>query len=803
MEKEYEDQYMQEHDAKVTKIIHNFMIIVLVWGPTLFCLSYFNIAPLPLWIGTVCTATGLLGWIVCEVLIRRGKIEIAKRVQLIYFQVVIMVTSADMNSGVFITLFAAVMVSTVYMDWKLTVGISFLGFLLMAGAIYPRVLSGSATRVEIYKDWQGFILYVISFVVEYVIMTVLAIVIVRHHRSLLIHFFVTQKEKVSAEATSKAKTGFLANMSHEIRTPINAIIGMDEMILRESREIGIVRYATNIKNASKTLLTIINDILDFSKVESGKMEIVEAPYSTSSMLNDLVTMIQTRANDKGLKLNLDIDERIPSELVGDEVRVRQIITNLLTNAVKYSDEGTVTLRMSSTKISDSQVRLDVAVKDTGIGIAPEDIDKLFETFARVNEEHNHGIEGTGLGLPLTKQFLELMGSELKIDSEVGRGSVFYFGLVQKIHDDSPLGDYKRMYTEALETREQYREAFTAPEARVLVVDDTTMNLEVVKGLIKKTHIRIDTATSGFEALEKVQNDRYDMIFLDHKMPGMDGIETLEKMMELGEYLNADTPVIALTANAVSGAKEYYIDKGFTDYLSKPIQGELLERMLLTYLPVQLIEPASNEEEFEYISELRYPDIDGIDIEEALAYSGGSHSAGIDSLRLYVKEFDEKYNTLIKAYDDDDWNLYQINAHAVKSTSRTIGAVDLSEFAKVMEDAAAANDEMMLETQHGVFITTYKELVDRINKALAELPTDKNETPAMEVLSEEELRALIQSIATGAESFDVDAISSGVDRLANVDITASLKENMKTASEGFDYDGVAEKAKLLLQIIDMK
>ncbi len=802
MDKKYEAAFMREHDLQVTKLIHRILILTMFWFPGLVLADHYKIINFPLWMSITIGVISIVGWILTDILIRMKKIEAAKILQLIYLMLLVMGAAASASTNLSMLVFAAAMMSCIYADWKLTTGMCIATFLTQFVVLIPK--SYSAVEMGFYPTFMdAYSIYAVSNGLEVILLTIIVIAVVRNERDIFISYFDSQKEMVSVEATSQAKTGFLANMSHEIRTPINAIIGMDEMILRESREIGVIRYATNIKNASKTLLGIINDILDFSKVESGKMEIVEASYSVSSLLNDFVTMIQTRADNAGLTLKLDIDERIPSELIGDEVRLRQIITNLLTNAVKYTDSGSVTLRLRSTRLADDEVMLDVAVNDTGIGIAKDDIEKLWESFSRVNEEHNHGIEGTGLGLPLTKQLIELMGSTLNVNSVVGEGSSFYFSLKQKIGDISPLGDYKKMYELALEKRSAYRESFTAPQAHILVVDDTKMNLEVVKGLLKKTHIKIDTSLSGPDAIELVKTRKYDIIFLDHKMPGMDGVETLEHIKALPENPNEDTKIVALTANAISGAKEFYMERGFNDYLSKPIQGELLEQLILDYLPPSLIEDSvAEEEEISYISELRMPDIDGIDTDEALAYCSGSHKEGIESLRLYYAEFEEKYEALAKAYDEDDWNMYQIIAHAIKSTSRTVGAIDMSDFAKIMEDAAAASDEMMIETQHGVFITQYKNLNDRIKAALDSLPVIEIAGQKLEVITEEEIRTLLDSIVSGANSFDVDAINDGVERLANVDIVASLKTNLKNSADNFDYDGVSEKAKALLAILDM-
>ena len=366
-----------------------------------------------------------------------------------------------------------------------------------------------------------------------------------------------REAKAAAENASRAKSVFLSNMSHEIRTPINSVLGMNEMILRESSEPNILEYSENIQTAGNTLLGLINDILDFSKIEAGKMDIIPVNYDLSSVINDLVTMIQTRADSKGLLLKLDFDRDIPKMLYGDEIRIKQVVTNILTNAVKYTEKGSVTFHIDYEKIADNPdgVFLNFSVSDTGIGIKPEDIAKLFYEFERIEEKRNRNIEGTGLGMNITKSLLEMMGTSLKVESVYGEGSTFSFRLKQKVIKWEPLGDYEAAHRLSLSSMKKYKEKFTAPDAHVLVVDDTPMNLTVFRGLLKRTLIKIDTADSGFEALSLVNEKKYDVIFLDHMMPNMDGIETLHRLRAETEGLNVKTAAICLTANAISGARE--------------------------------------------------------------------------------------------------------------------------------------------------------------------------------------------------------------------------------------------------------
>ena len=400
----------------------------------------------------------------------------------------------------------------------------------------------------------------------------------------LLYMNKTAAESERAKAESNAKSAFLSNMSHEIRTPINAILGMNEMILRECEDENILEYSENVRTAGSTLLGIVNDILDFSKIEAGKMEIIPVDYDLSTVLNDLVNMIQTRADDKGLLLKLEFDRGIPKLLHGDEVRLKQVITNILTNAVKYTEKGSVTFGVTYEKTGDDSIDLKVWIKDTGIGIKPQDMEKLFGEFQRIEEERNRHVEGTGLGMSITRRLLEMMNSSLKVESVYGEGSTFSFILTQKVVKWDALGDYEAAYKASLSHHKKYREKFTAPDAAVLMVDDTPMNLTVFKSLLKLTGIRIDTATSGDEGLALARKNEYDIIFLDHMMPEKDGIETLHEMQSWEDYPNKGTKKVCLTANAISGAREQYLAAGFDNYLTKPIDSAKLEEMLLEYLP---------------------------------------------------------------------------------------------------------------------------------------------------------------------------------------------------------------------------
>lgn len=549
-----------------------------------------------------------------------------------------------------------------------------------------------------------------------------------------------EREKQQAVLESQFKGKFLASMSHEIRTPINAVLGMDAMILRESTDMQIKEYALDIQNAGQNLLALINDILDLSKIESGKMEIISAEYDFSSTIHDIVNMISLKAEAKDLKLQLFVDKNLPSKLWGDDVRLRQILTNLLNNAVKYTHEGEVSLTVDG-KIQEDQVLLRFAVADTGIGIKEEDIPKLFAEFERIEEQRNRNIEGTGLGMNITMQLLNLMGSKLTVESVYGEGSEFSFELKQKIVDAEPIGDLEeriRQQTKAY----SYDVAFTAPDVRLLVVDDNAVNRKVFAGLLKETKVQIDEASGGNECLERVKSTCYDVIFLDHMMPDMDGIETLHYMKKWQDYPCRNTPVIALTANAVAGAKEMYLSEGFNSFLSKPIIPEKLEQMLLELLPQEKLvygNPKSGKTEATIqtneTDRNEFPDIDGIDWNYASLHINDVKLLQ-DTITDFYKLIDTEADTLEQYWhqilkekdgvesdtsepDLEALKQYRVKVHSMKSSAGMIGAIPLNGVAKMLEYAARDGRLDVIECVTPVFLEEWRSYKERLKPCIQE------------------------------------------------------------------------------------
>lgn len=400
---------------------------------------------------------------------------------------------------------------------------------------------------------------------------------------------IMQREKEAIEEASEQKSRFLSHMSHEMRTPLNAIVGMNEMILHEAHDRTIKEYAANIQSAGRTLLALVSDVLDFSKIEAGKLDIVESDYSLSTILNDVLLMIQQRAEDKQLELRLDIDDSLPDLLHGDEIRIKQILTNLMTNAVKYTTQGWVELAAGKQKmVNDQEIILEFRVSDSGIGIKEEDFTKIFTEFEQLDGQNGkiqyRSIEGTGLGLPITSRLVELMNGKIGVNSEYGKGASFVVIMPQQVVSLAPIGDYKRRFGSFGNVKEEIEpELVTYPGKRVFVVDDNEMNLEVIASILEMLEIQVERADGGQAAIDQLNQTVYDLIITDDMMPQVSGTDLMLYLHKHTESVSHRTPIVVLTANAVAGAMEEYINKGFDDYMSKPIDIDVLQKILMKYL----------------------------------------------------------------------------------------------------------------------------------------------------------------------------------------------------------------------------
>lgn len=612
-----------------------------------------------------------------------------------------------------------------------------------------------------------------------------------------------------ATAAAETKSSFLANMSHEIRTPINAVLGMNEMILREAQDKEIRGYARNIQSAGTALLSLINDILDISKIESGKMELMPEKYQLGGLLYDILLVVQPRAEAKGLQFILDIDENIPGELYGDAVRIRQIITNILTNAVKYTEKGSVTLRVKMERKDIRHIILKVAVKDTGIGIR-ESKEVLFASFQRGRDLRAHHIEGTGLGLSITRQLLEMMGSDLDMESVYGKGSVFSFELVQVVTSEEPMGNLNDLYRKRLAQEQKYHESFTAEKAHVLVVDDNAMNLKVAQSLLKQTRVQVDTAEDGISCLEKCARNHYDLILMDHLMPHIDGVEAFHRLRADKQGPNYKTPVIIITANAVAGMKQRYLEEGFNGFLSKPVQSLLLEETLIRHLPEELVtlsEPVQTDDTKEReqrrsmrraAKDLRMMDMN---LDDALQYSSGLAADVLENIAGYLKDSVSNRERIKKEYKTGNWNDFKIHVHALKSTSRIVGAVHMAYLLEQMEKAAGRGDVSYIDKNFEELLCEHEQLCVDLEHFLAHPLVSAMISVEAEV--ERETGSYLEEaekFLRGAAEYDVDF--EHLHTFCNC-YPAGMplkkeREELLQAAENFDYEAIG---RVLGQITD--
>ena len=625
---------------------------------------------------------------------------------------------------------------------------------------------------------------------------------------------VVEIKRKEAKSAGKAKTDFLANMSHEIRTPMNAICGMSDLLLQTKLTDEQLDYVSTIKLSSDNLLSIINDILDFSKIEAGKMELVPQSYNLLSPLYSLQNTIDVRIGERPLDFKISIKRDMPTQLYGDEVRVQQVILNLLTNAVKYSNQGHIELIVDYEKIADDEIMLKITVKDQGIGIKKEDMPKLFEAFSQVDMERNHRIEGTGIGLTITERLVRSMGGSITLESEYGVGTTFYVSMRQKVEDFNSVIDTESTDDFVVISHSNILKGFVsgkkkiakfiAPDAKVLVVDDNEANLKVAKGLMGQYKLSVRTCTSGKAALDILETDKsFDILFIDHMMPEMDGVELTKILRSSNDDYLKYVPIIALTANAIKGVSEMFLANGFTEYLSKPIDTERLGEVLNKWIPENKKKEAMEEEESvadknqavdeneeNLLNMLRQ--IENVDYDKAMTLCGKSEDILLSVIEVYVKSYSQIKERIDSTYAKEDLKNYAIEVHGVKSSSRSIGNDVLGEMAYRLEIEAKDGNIAYVKENHSEFVMKYEQFVGKLKEIVDKLKTEEKIEKVK--FSKEEMLSMINECISLYDEFETTKAEEVLKKLQCAECDENIMNLINDAidsAELFDFDEVTK------------
>ncbi|MFR5553683.1 MAG: response regulator [Roseburia intestinalis] len=582
---------------------------------------------------------------------------------------------------------------------------------------------------------------------------------------------------LQTEDANRAKTNFVSNMSHEIRTPMNSIVGITEILLRSRHSPKEQEYLLNIQSSGRVLLTIINDVLDCSKMEAGKMQLFDEPYDTCSLFHDLRISMENRIGHSGLELIYDIDQDIPCKLKGDMGRIRQVIINLVNNAIKYTEKGSVRFSVHVRQKNTDKVMLYYEVADTGIGIRKEDQKILFDAFQRVEMDRNRYVEGTGLGLTISQNLVNMMGGVIEVESEYGKGSRFFFTIEQTIIDPTPVSAVNYNGQKDNVTEKEAECLFIAPEAHILLVDDNELNLVVAKELLKPLRMQIDTAENGLQAVKMVRGSQYDLVLMDHMMPVMDGIEAAKAIRALPEDKYQKLPIIALTANAMVDARKEFLNAGMNGFVAKPIDFARICNQLKLWLPKDLVRDVPKEEAKKLLAddlsdrEIQPEDSQrGFSFEEGVNHCG-SKAALMKTIRIFYRTIDSKANKIEQCLKEGLISDYVIEIHALKSSALLIGAVPLSEAAKELEDYGKQGKTEVLEEKTPDVLTLYRDLKNILR------PYAEKEEDAKKEFSDGEWITALQQIHQCIEQFDLDGVDQIMEQLEEYQVPECIRESM--------------------------